>query len=219
MPLTCLDADGTIVFAHHLTRDELEALRNSQKMLSSLHFACCTARVGLRVSKNGLNHFYHLSDARSCPYAEETEAHLSLKVAAMEAARRAGWQADCEVSGGFDDSQQWRADVLAWKGAVRIAFEVQISNATWAQVVARQARYRAAGVRGLWLLGQDSYQVCKEVPAFQVRDDGEGDWMVRISPPKEPHNVCLRAFKGNWLALESFIQAALTKKPGLGPGA
>jgi hypothetical protein len=62
VPLTCLDADGTIVFAHHLTRDELEALRNSQKMLSSLHFACCTARVGLRVSKNGLNHFYHLSD-------------------------------------------------------------------------------------------------------------------------------------------------------------
>ncbi|MHC2877102.1 competence protein CoiA family protein, partial [Ralstonia sp. 121560039-2] len=211
MPLKCLDADESVVFAHQLTRDEFEALRASQKVRQSLHFACCSARVGLRVSKNGLNHFYHLSGGGSCPYEEETEAHLSLKIAVMEAARRADWQADCEVSGGCDESQQWRADVLATKGAVKVAIEVQISNATWAQVVARQARYHAAGVRGLWLLGQDNYQVCKEVPAFQVRDDGDGEWMVRISPPKEPHNVCMRAFKGNWLALDSFIQAALTK--------
>ena len=51
----------------------------------------------------------------------------------MQAARAAGWDADCEVSNGSGD-QRWIADVLASKGAVKIAIEAQISNVAWSEI-------------------------------------------------------------------------------------
>ncbi|WP_425953229.1 competence protein CoiA [Ralstonia pseudosolanacearum] len=211
MPLKCVGSENQSVFAFQFSREEFEALRAENRARQHLHFTCCESKVGLRISKNGLNHFYHLGGRGTCPYEEESEAHLSLKYAVMVTAQATGWEADCEVSSEPGAEQIWRADVLAHKGNAKVAFEVQLSNIPWERIVARQERYRAAGVRGLWLLGQDNYPVCREVPAFQIRSNDAGQWQVRISPPKDSHNVCLRPFAGNWVSLESFIAAALTK--------
>jgi len=213
MPLKCLYADEQPVLAYEMSREDFETLRLQHEMREQLHFGCCNARVGLRVSKTGLQHFYHQGTHGPCTYEAETEAHLSLKRAAMLAVQAVGWEADCEVASNSaqDGPVRWRADVLARKGSVRIAIEAQLSNLAWAEIAARQERYRAAGVRGLWLVGQDSYRVTKEVPAFQVRADSEGRWSVRVSPPHDRYNVTLRPYNGHWESLENFIAAALSK--------
>ncbi|MDN7182238.1 hypothetical protein M0D69_30325 [Caballeronia sp. SEWSISQ10-4 2] len=210
MPLKCLYADDQPVLSYELSREDFETLRLEHEMRQHLHFACCEARVGLRVSKGGIQHFYHLGGHGACRSEGETEAHLQLKFAAMTAARNAGWAAECEVAGG-DGLERWQADVLATRGSVRIAMEAQLSNLSWGEISRRQERYRAAGIRGLWFVGQDSYQVCREVPAFQVRCDPEGHWQVRISPPHDRYNVCLRPYPGHWEPLEKFISAAFSK--------
>lgn len=128
----------------------------------------------------------------------------------MNAVRAAGWGADCEVFSAPGEPR-WVADVIATHGSVRIAFEAQLANVPWGELTARQDRYREAGIRGLWLLGQEHYPVSKEVPAFQVRLEGDGAWSVRVSPPDDHHNVTLGPFPGNWATLETFIGAALTK--------
>ena len=208
MPLKCL-YEGEPILSVAMTRDDFEILRREQDRRSHLRFACCDARVGLRVSKTGLQHFYHFGEHGPCRFAGEGDAHLGLKYAAMLAARAAGWEADCEVFS-MPGEPRWVADVLATRGKARIAIEAQLANVAWGEIVARQQRYRDAGIRGLWLLGQENYPVSKDVPAFQVRSDEDGCWHVLISPPKDPHNVCVQKYRGHWATLETFINAALT---------
>ncbi|MBN3761009.1 competence protein CoiA family protein [Burkholderia sp. Ac-20365] len=209
-PLKCLTAENKVILAYKLTPDSFESLRAEQRATHNLHFDCCEATVGLRVSRNGLQHFYHLGGRGLCPYEAESEAHLSLKKAVADAAAEANWAAECEKSSGPCD-EPWRADVFAERGAAKIAVEVQLANLPWDRIAQRQARYRAAGVRGLWLLGQQNYHVSQEVPAFQVRLDGDGIWQVRVSPPNDHWNVTERPYQGHWTPLEVFIKAALTK--------
>lgn len=75
----------------------------------------------------------------------ETRQHQTAKntIAAMCAA--AGYTVTAEAIG--DD---WRADVLAERGSVRLAFEVQWSALTLETCEMRQARYLRDGVRGCW---------------------------------------------------------------------
>jgi hypothetical protein len=208
LPLKCLDSDNKPVYAFDYTTDSFEELRRAHRKTGLLHFACCDSKLGLRTSSTGLKHFYHLSPGSGCVYSGESEAHLQLKQTVMLAARNSRWEAECEVpdeTGG----QQWRADVLLQRGKARIAIEIQLSKLPWHEIERRQERYREAGIRGLWLLKQDNYVVCKEVPAFQLRyRDDQPE--VRITPPHDSPNVTLREFTGFWAPLDTFVTAALS---------
>ncbi|KVP39969.1 competence protein CoiA family protein [Burkholderia ubonensis] len=208
MPLKCLDSDNRPVYAFDYSAEEFDALRRAHRKDGLLHFACCDSKLGLRTSTTGLRHFYHLTPGGNCHYAGETEAHLHLKQAVMLAARAARWDAECEVQ---DDSGagRWRADVLMRRGKARVAVEIQLAKLPWDEIRRRQERYKEDGVRGLWLLKQDNYPVCKEVPAFQLRL-GEGQTAVRITPPNDTLNVTLREYGGFWAPLDTFVAAALS---------
>ncbi|MBU9199916.1 hypothetical protein KTD31_00685 [Burkholderia multivorans] len=209
MPLKCLDSENRPVYAFDFSAEEFAELRRAYRKSGHLRFGCCASKVGLRTSSTGVRHFYHLTPAGDCAYAAESEAHLKLKQAVMLAARAAGWEAESEAQ---DETGQgaWRADVLMRRGKVRIAIEIQLSRLPWEEIRLRQSRYQAAGVRGLWLLKQDNYPVCQEVPAFQLRMT-EDQFEVRVTPPDDSFNVTLREFGGFWAPLQTFVAAALSR--------
>lgn len=209
MPLKCLDADNRPVYAFDFPPAEFDEVRRAHRKAGLFHFACCDSKLGLRTSSKGLQHFYHLTPGGGCVYASESEAHLLLKQEVMLAARAARWDAECEVTDATGGGR-WRADVMMSRGKARIAMEIQLSRLPWDEIRRRQERYQEDGVRGLWLLKQDSYAVCKEVPAFQIRIE-ENQTEVRISPPDDSLNVTLREFPGSWAPLNTFVAAALTK--------
>jgi len=210
LPLKCLDSDKRPIYAFDYSPEKFDELRRAHRRDGLLHFACCDSKLGLRTSSKGLHHFYHLSPGSGCEYAKESEAHLQLKKAVMLAARAARWDAECEV---VDDSGggRWRADVMARRGKARIAIEIQLSRLRWDEIHRRQERYHEDGIRGLWLLKQDNYAVCHEVPAFQLRFDEDLSPEVRITPPNDSLNVTLREYGGYWAPLDTFVAAALSK--------
>lgn len=211
MPLKCLGDDDRPIFSFDYSREAFESLRRAHRKDSRLRFDCCDSRVGLRISSTGLPHFYHLNRQASCHYATESESHLRLKYLVMLAARTAGWTAECEVQNSASDKTRWRADVLLTKGKARVAVEIQLAKLPWEEICRRQEQYRLAGIRGLWLLSQDNYAVCKETPAFQVRCAEDLTWQVRLSPPKETLNTTVRKSTGNWAGLDAFITAAVSR--------
>ena len=211
LPLKCLDARDQPVFSFDFSRETFEALRQAHRRTPTLHFECCDSRVGLRISSTGLPHFYHLNRETGCHYATETDAHLKLKHQVMLAARAAGWQAECEVQSPMGADSLWRADVLMSSGNARVAVEVQLAKLPWEEICRRQEQYRRAGIRGLWLLTQGNYDVCRETPAFQLRGDPNGSWEVRISPPRDIHNTTLLKHDGFWIGLDEFVHAALKR--------
>lgn len=89
----------------------------------------------------------------------ETVQHLRAKAQIMQACEEAGFRVSTEVTG--DD---WRADVLAERGGVRIAFEVQWSFLRLDETLRRQRRYARDGVRGCWFF--------RAPPPPFLRDDG-----------------------------------------------
>lgn len=209
MPLKCLDLNNRPVYAFDYSAEEFDELRREHRKAGQLHFACCDSKLGLRTSSTGLRHFYHLTPGSNCHYAAESEAHLQVKQAVLLAARAARWDAECEAQDETGGAR-WRADILMQRGKARIAVEIQLSRLPWDEIRRRQERYQEDGVRGLWLLKQDNYPVCHEVPAFQLRL-GEGPPEVRITPPNDTANVTLREFGGFWAPLDSFVAAALSK--------
>lgn len=86
-------------------------------------------------------------------------------------ARACGWEAQTEVPGIAPSGEKWIADVLATKGSVRIAVEVQWSAQTSSETLRRQKLYRESGVRGLWLLRQPGFPAMRELPAVCIGGD------------------------------------------------
>lgn len=146
MPLTAR-LNGTRLISVDLAPEVFEALRGE----AGLQMTCCDAGARVKRSVRGLPFFAHAARG-ACEYAGESELHAHAKAELLHAAREAGWAADVEVRGRTPDGQTWRADVLCERGRTRIAFEVQRSGITLQDLHARQATYRASGVRGLWLM-------------------------------------------------------------------
>ena len=187
MPLKCLSPSGPL-FSFDFDRESFERLRVEQATRQHLHFSCCASPVGLRISSTGLPHFFHLRRPGNCCYEAETEMHLRVKEAIAKAARAAGWAAETEARRAeFAGGEAWTADVLAIRRAASIAFEVQLSAQTWAETILRQRCYRQSGVRGLWLFANKSYDVCEEIPSFQLRATEQPDqFEIRLTPPSLP---------------------------------
>lgn len=167
MPLSCLDHLDHRIQAFDLNADEWEILKIQNRQSNHLRMPCCDAGVVLKQSKRGIRFFAH-KKIGLCATADESEEHRFLKWLAVEAARSCGWHAETEVSGISPSGEPWRADVLATKGNVKVAIEVQWSGQDDDETLRRQRRYRASGVWGLWLFRQPSFPVTEDLPAVCV---------------------------------------------------
>jgi hypothetical protein len=142
-----------------------------------------------RVSCLGTQHFYHkppVDPDLDCVQHGESWEHLQAKAVILLACRQAGYEASTEFKG-----DNWTADVLARKGDVRIAFEVQLAGQSLEETLSRQQRLARSGVRGCWFFRRPPrMDARKDLPLFQLapvkNDSGDFDvlWAQR-SPVKE----------------------------------
>lgn len=184
MPLKCLRGEDE-VYAFSIETDEAwDALRKTNASAKDLRMPCCGAAVVLRTSKLGTRHFAHARRG-PCTTAPESAEHLLAKMAIIEGIRMAGWTAMPEQSGCTPNGEDWRADVLAVKGKVKVAFEVQWSRQDTAETHRRQERYTAAGVRGMWLFRQADFPLGKDTPSFRLLfDDKAKSFRVAMPSPR-----------------------------------
>lgn len=181
MPLRCVDAAGVSIHSFDLDADAWQAIRGENARSRHLKMPCCGALVTLKRSRHGTQFFAHKAIG-SCTSAPEGEAHLRLKALAVAAARSHGWDAQTEVAGTSPLGEPWRADVLASKGAHKVAVEVQWSGQTVDETMRRQERYRQSGIRGLWLFRRSGFPVAHDLPAVVIEGDAQDGSMTRISP-------------------------------------
>jgi Competence protein CoiA-like family len=170
MPLRCVGPSGQSIQSFDLPEAEWLALRLENRRSRQLRMPCCDASVVMKTSTRGLNFFSHKSRG-PCQSAPETEAHLALKTLAAQAARRAGWTCETEVSGSSPSGETWAADVLACKGQAKIAIEIQWSGQTNEESRYRLERYRQSGVRCLWLFRRRGFPVSEDFPAACIGGD------------------------------------------------
>lgn len=180
MPLRCLGPDDHSIQSFDLTDAEWSALRSDKSRAGLLRMPCCDAEVVMKTSARGLNFFAHKSRG-PCRSGPEAEEHLALKLLAVAAARRAGWDCSTEARGASPSGEAWTADVLAQKGRHKIAIEVQLSSQTNEEILRRQERYRQSGVRCLWLVRQPGIPVSKDLPAACVSGDIATGFEARLS--------------------------------------
>ena len=143
MPLSA-NVNGERQIASLLDSSEWEELRAKKPVIE---LSCCRSRGFMRVSKLGTQHFVHARRSDTCTSEPESAEHLLLKSIILRAVREAGWNGDVEVCG---PDGAWRADVMAAKGNLRVAFEVQLSAIPFSELAARQQAYADDDVRGCW---------------------------------------------------------------------
>lgn len=173
MPLSAY-INGERQIASFLGRSEWEDLHAKKP---AVELGCCRSRGFMRVSKLGTQHFVHARRADTCTTAPESAEHLFLKSIILQSVRETGWDADVEVC---DPDGKWRADVMASKGKLRIAFEVQLSTIPFSELAARQQAYADSGVRGCWLYGYNALNppppVRTDTPVFPLGFTGENSF-------------------------------------------
>jgi len=153
--------DGREVIAPLVSDAEWERLRKETGLTVIL--PCCDSPGHLRTSKRGSKHFVH-QRRTGCDWKPESWQHLKAKSEIVLACHEAGYEASTEVAG-----KDWRADIMATKGAARIAFEVQWSPQTLEETELRQERYQRDGVRGCWFFRQPPVLVARhDLPLFRL---------------------------------------------------
>ncbi len=180
MPLRAF-VGGVEMLAPELSEAEWEALREAG---TSVILPCCGAEGYLRRSPLGTLHFAHKRGAHCDVGSGETIHHLKAKADIVLACQRAGYKATTEVAG--DD---WRADVLASRGSVRIAFEVQWSFLRLERAIYRQERYARDGVRGCWffrnpppkLIRGDDLKADQDLPLFHLFSNADHSFSVAVN--------------------------------------
>ena len=197
MPLRCVGPDGQSVQSFDLPEAEWLALRLENRRSRQLRMPCCDASVVMKTSARGLKFFSHKSRG-PCLSAPETEAHLALKTAAAQAARRAGWTCETEASGSSPSGETWTADVLACKGEAKVAIEIQWSPQTNEESRSRQERYRQSGVRCLWLFRRRDIPASEDFPAARISGD--------IAAGFEAH------LDGQVMPLDEFLDAVFARR-------
>jgi hypothetical protein len=203
MPLRCLDATGQSIHSFDLSEDKWQALKLENRKTRHLRMPCCSSEVILRRSHLGTPYFAHKFRG-SCRTSPETTEHLFLKSIVVAAARANGWTAQTEVTGTSSNGEQWRADILAETGAEKVAIEIQWSAQAEAEIVRRQQRYKASGIKGLWLLRQPHFPVTRELPAAQISGSFTEQFLAVVN---EEQTIPIR----------EFLDAAFTKRLRFGP--
>jgi hypothetical protein len=115
-----------------------------------LCMVCCNAPTVAKHSSLDLRFFSHKPSFDPGASCSESIEHESLKEVAANAVKDCtGWNADVEVSG-----EGWSADVLATRGSVKIAIEIQLSSQAKRETKARNDRFVSTVVTPFWLKGQ-----------------------------------------------------------------
>jgi hypothetical protein len=206
MPLRCLDPTGSSIHSFDLADEQWRALELENRKARHLKMPCCSSHVTLKRSRLGTRFFAHKS-VGTCTTAPETETHLRLKRMAVEAARANGWNASTEVIGISPSGEQWKVDVLAQKGRSKVAVEVQWSSQTNEETLRRQERYRASGIRGLWLLRQAGFPITHALPAACIGGSLEQGLLALIPS-------C--SWSEQALPMQAFLNAAFSKRFSFG---
>ena len=109
----------------------------------------CGESMALATSQRGRPYFKHYPN-NDCPNSRpKSSEHERLQVAIYQRCRELGWTTDIESRG---PGGAWTADVLAAKGEVRYAFEVQLAFISGEALEDRSRKYRASGIVPVWLL-------------------------------------------------------------------
>jgi len=196
MPLRAI-INGVDIIAPLVTDGEWEQIRTiSRSRKGGMMLPCCNSRGHARVSKLGTRHFYHKPRATCENREREGVYHLKAKTDILLACRDSGYNASTEVS-----EKDWRADVLAWQGKRRLAFEVQWSYQTIDITRERQKRYQNDNVRGCWFarkMPARYHTPTPELPIFSLYLGEEG--------------VLYIALNGRSYPLMDFTSALLTRR-------
>jgi len=180
MPLRAL-VNGVEVIAPTLSETEWEALRAAG---GQVILPCCGSEGYLRRSPMGTPHFAHKRGAHCDVEGGETIHHLKAKADIVIACQNAGFIALTEFAG--DD---WRADVLAVRGSVRVAFEVQWSFLRLEDAIYRQERYARDDVRGCWffrnpppqLMRGDNLLAQQDLPIFHLFSNADHTFSLSVN--------------------------------------
>ncbi|MFO7320365.1 MAG: competence protein CoiA family protein [Chloroflexota bacterium] len=192
MPLRAL-IDGVEIIAPLLDDAAWEALRRrvADERLPVV-LPCCDVEGYLRRSKSGTRHFAHKQKS-NCFAKGETLEHLRAKAEIVLACREAGYSASTEVA-----ADNWRADVLATRGNVRIAFEVQWSFLRLDEALRRQRRYSRDSVRGCWFFrrppkplqrdgsGAGLLEARHDLPLFHLFASADDSFLVALNEQVYP---------------------------------
>jgi len=130
-------------------------------------------------------HFAHWPNS-NCDW-EESTPHRLAKLIIVESCREAGFEATPEYS-----ENDWRADVLAIKGNLRVAFEVQWSRQDMEETVRRQKKLGKDGVHGVWLFNNPPKDHKKQgqFHIFPLRHDPA--WLFWVK--EKDHDIPLSEF-------------------------
>lgn len=149
MPLKAKIDGRDIVSVFCSDDDWSEAQRASKGGARRLQMTCCGAPAYASHSPLDLRYFAHKPGHERCASAGESDEHECLKAVAAKAVQAlAGWKAEVEVSG-----EGWCADVLAVRGSVKVAIEVQLSSQAKRATGVRNDRFEASEVTPFWLKG------------------------------------------------------------------
>ena len=172
MPLRA-KINGKEIISTYLSKDEWKDLKYNIKINQLDVLISQTNKQGyLRTSKLGLQHFAHKKGEKPENWKPESRQHMLAKTEILLACKEVGWEAKSEYI-----ENNWIADVLAIKGNIRIAFEVQWSRQSYDKTIERQTNYKNDNVRGCWffktppkqILDYENYIIAeKELPIFKI---------------------------------------------------
>lgn len=204
MPIRALDKDGKTYLAFDYESGFLWRQLREQRKELGLSLPCCGHEAGLRTSKLGTRHFYHLVRG-DCDHPGESPEHLLLKTLVAKAVRSTEWDVQLEATGNTPDGGAWRADVLCTKQNFRIAIEIQLSRQIRDEYERRQHAYLASGVTALWLDGSKSpIYPTQTLPVFKIHMDN-GEVGVSLSPGNFSDDA-------NLIPIQEFVSGFLNEK-------
>ncbi|MCF7223870.1 competence protein CoiA [Marilutibacter chinensis] len=188
-------ADGTgVVNALRMVPAEWRELQRAYR-IGDLVMPCCPSPAIPKVSANGHPFFAHASGA--CSSSKESQWHLTAKILVRSELENLGCRASIEEPGS-GVAGRWQADVLAERGKVNLAVEIQRSYQSLRDYCDRQQRYSAAGVQALWLLRDDRYRtLINSMGKERLRTEFGGKF-----PPSGHFNPCLPGIPVARLELE-----------------
>jgi hypothetical protein len=202
MPLRAI-INSKDIYSYELTDTEWQNLQKASKEKSvEVKLPCCNQIGYLRKSSNNVQHFVHLKKDKTCDWKPESPEHLYAKLEVIKACEANGWKAIPEYS-----ETSWRADVLAIKDNMRIAFEIQWSNQTKEKTEFRQENYTKSGVRCCWFFktvptqfrnGSSEDKAFEEIPFFKIEKGDISNIEVVFSEKR--------------FSLRSFVEKLLTRK-------